>query len=126
MVAGRTSANYFVVKDEDIKDIMLKAKLIVDSGVESPLIIVKEHLYDVEQLADALTNYTKKPFKSTVLGYIQRGGIPTDFDINLAQLFVERLIKLIEAKKFNRAVGVDDGKILDIALEKASKVKKSE
>jgi len=123
-VSLKTDANYFITSYEEPKELCVKAKIIIDCGTESPLIIVKEHLYDIDSLANILTEYTGKVFKSAVIGYIQRGGVPDEFDKLLALQFVNKIVELIKKESYNRAVGIKEGKIFDILIKNATEVKK--
>jgi 6-phosphofructokinase 1 len=116
--ATASNADAIVVKEvEKTKNQVLeKVKLAIKRGVDNPTVIVSENILDVEELAKELEAATKKEFKTTVLGYIQRGGNPTVFDRNYAMELAVKTIELIEDKKYNRAVGVNEGKIYDVDL----------
>lgn len=124
LVAKKTNADYFVVEKIDENKIINKADELVKKGNESPLLIVKEHLFDVEKLAEDLTTFTKKTFKSAIIGYIQRGGEPTKFDKDLAVKFALKIVDLISENKFNRSVGIKNKQIIDLSLNEAISIPK--
>ncbi len=55
----------------------------------------------------------------TVLGHLQRGGTPTPFDRWLATRFGAAAVRLAVQGKFDRMVGLQAGKIIDISLSEA-------
>ena len=58
-------------------------------------------------------------FRSTVLGYIQRGGSPTMEDRVLASRMGIRAVELLCAGRGGRVVGMKEGKIVDMKIEDA-------
>ena len=55
----------------------------------------------------------------TVLGHLQRGGIPTPFDRWLATRFGAAAVRLAAEGKFDRMVALHAGKVVDVSLEEA-------
>jgi ATP-dependent phosphofructokinase / diphosphate-dependent phosphofructokinase len=55
----------------------------------------------------------------TVLGHLQRGGIPTPFDRWLATRFGAAAVRLAAQGKFDRMVALHAGKVVDVSLEEA-------
>ena len=117
--AVASNADVVVVKEvESTKaNIIKKVKRAIDRGVENPTVIVSEHILNVEDLAKELEQKTSKTFKTTVLGYIQRGGNPSVFDRKYAMELAVRTIELIEEKHYNRAVGMKESLIYDVDLK---------
>ena len=60
------------------------------------------------------------------LGYAQRGGSPTARSRLLASLFAEKAVELICQGKGNMAVGLQNGAIVEVELEKAAKDRKAD
>ena len=54
-----------------------------------------------------------------MLGYIQRGGAPSQADRVLASRFAERAVSLLRDGKGGRVVGVRDNKIIDDDIKTA-------
>lgn len=73
------------------------------------------------EMALELGRLTGYDFRVTVLGHIQRGGIPSARSRNLACLFADHAIGLIEDGKENRLVGLKDGRIVDVDVEESCK-----
>ncbi|MEM6763406.1 MAG: ATP-dependent 6-phosphofructokinase [Bacteroidota bacterium] len=70
-----------------------------------------------EELALAGCNETSRV---TVLGHIQRGGIPTAFDRVLATQFGVRAFELVLEKKYGRMVSFKNNCITDVSLQEAT------
>jgi ATP-dependent phosphofructokinase / diphosphate-dependent phosphofructokinase len=60
----------------------------------------------------------------TVLGHLQRGGIPTPFDRWLATRFGAAAVRLAAQGKFDRMVALQAGKVVDVSLEEAIAIPK--
>lgn len=73
-----------------------------------------------QKLAGQIENLTKLEARSTVLGYIQRGGTPTPRDRILATNFGYAALELLTAGIKNRLVVLNDGKISSIPLSQVA------
>ena len=62
--------------------------------------------------------------KTTTLGYIQRGGAPSNQDRVLAAQFGMRAVDLLLEGKGGRVVGIRDNKIIDEEIGEALKMKR--
>ncbi|HAV77051.1 MAG TPA: 6-phosphofructokinase [Anaerolineae bacterium] len=60
----------------------------------------------------------------TVLGHLQRGGIPTPYDRWLATRYGAAAVRLAATGKFDRMVALREAKVTDISLEEALAVPK--
>ena len=90
-----------------------------DRGIDSPTIVVAENLYDIKDLANEIETTLGIETKTNVLGYIQRGGAPSVSDRILAMQYGVKAIELLVSGKFNRAIGIKHGKIIDVSMEAA-------
>jgi len=70
-------------------------------------------------LADAIEERTGFEARTSVLGYIQRGGSPTAFDRILATRFGVAAVDLITAGRFGRMVALSANRIIDVPIEEA-------
>ncbi|MGD9901550.1 MAG: ATP-dependent 6-phosphofructokinase [Spirochaetales bacterium] len=111
--AVASNANAIVVKEvpESKNEIIGSVERAIKRGVTSPTVVVAENILDSAKLAETLEAKTGITFKTTVLGYIQRGGNPTVFDRNFAMQLAVKSIELIEVGKHNIAIGMKNGKI---------------
>lgn len=101
-----SNADMCITEKVELDDILKKVEAKTEKGVKSPLIIVQENLFDIDALARFLEHQTQREYRSVKLGYIQRGGEPSNVDkmyaIELAVLTIETLL--------NNAYGVALGK----------------
>ncbi len=79
------------------EEIIAQVKQAREAGNRSIIVVVTEHLYDVDALAKRLEQETGIEARATVLGHPQRGGAPTAEDRILASRMgafaVERLLE---------------------------------
>ncbi|SEF59277.1 6-phosphofructokinase [Caloramator fervidus] len=88
------------------------------------LIVLAEGVGGAEELARRIEEITGIEARATKLGHIQRGGSPTAFDRILASKMGARAVELLLEGKSKRAVGIKDGKIIDVDIEEALSMKK--
>ncbi len=72
-----------------------------------------------EMLAREIEKRTGYETRVSVLGHIQRGGIPSAFDRVLGTRFGVKAVELIKANKFGRMVALAGNKVIDVPLEDA-------
>jgi len=76
------------------------------------------------QLAEELELRTGFDTRATILGYVQRGGVPSAFDRVLGTRFGVYCVEMIKDKKFGRMCAIKSNKISDIPIKEAiSKLK---
>jgi len=95
-------------------------------GKKSSIIVKAEGaMGDPFETASRLSRLTGYDFRVTVLGHIQRGGVPSARSRTLACLFGNHAVRLISEGKGNRLVGLRDNRVVDISiLDSYSSVKK--
>ncbi len=98
IVTGETQNNF--------EDILKKVKAKIKAGDNCPVIIVQEHVLDVEALAKYLEEKIKIEFRASRLGYLQRGDSPTVADRILAIKFAKCVVEAIENKEQNRCASI--------------------
>ncbi|MCW5196787.1 6-phosphofructokinase [Buchnera aphidicola (Pemphigus obesinymphae)] len=80
-------------KEELLKEIRKGIK----KGKKHAIVVITEHICDVEKLAKYIEKKTKRETRATILGHIQRGGSPVAYDRILASRMgaysVELLLK---------------------------------
>jgi len=75
-------------------------------------------------LADEIEDRSGFETRSTILGYVQRGGMPTAFDRILGTRFGVYAAEMVKQKKFGRMCAIVSNEITDITIKKAiSKLK---
>lgn len=113
-------ADVVITKKVSYEEILTSVNEVLNRKT-SPLIIVKEYLFDIKELAHFLESQTGQEFRSCVLGYLQRGGEPTINDKNLASQFAIKAIELVMENKGGYAIGTKNGNVITETLEIASK-----
>ena len=93
-------------------------------GKRAGIIVAAEGFGDTSKLAREMQQQTESEVRLSILGYAQRGGSPTARSRLLASLFAERAVELICQEKGNMVVGLQNGAITSIELEKAAKNRK--
>lgn len=125
----------------DINNVVKKLQSLKDKGIMYSLVVVAEGCRtenngnvtvkkDGTYCYSGFGNYISKKLEEagilnrvTVLGHIQRGGIPTAYDRIIASMFGVYAINILLEGKTNRLVIRKDGKVSDIDLFEAVKSK---
>ena len=93
-------------------------------GKKSGLIVAAEGIGDTRLLAAQIQRNTKAEVRLSIIGYAQRGGNPTARSRLLASLFARKAVQLLSQKDGGRVVGLQDGEIGSVELEKSCNTKK--
>lgn len=78
------------------------------------LIILAEGATGVDDLEAKIQEHTGIETRTTILGYVQRGGSPTVQDRLIASQMGARAVQLLRENTFNRIIAVQNGQICDI------------
>jgi 6-phosphofructokinase 1 len=105
----------------DVVEIMEKNS---EKGKRAGIIVAAEGFGDSTKLTQEMQNQTKSEVRLSIIGYSQRGGSPTARSRLLASLFAEKAVDLICDCKGNRAVGLQNGEVTSIELERSATGKK--
>ncbi len=70
-------------------------------------------------LANEIERRTGYDTRTTILGHVQRGGVPTAFDRMLGTRFGIYAVEMVEQKKFGRMCAINSNIITDIPIEDA-------
>jgi 6-phosphofructokinase 1 len=90
-------------------------------GKRAGIVVVAEGFGDTSKLAQEMQRQTESEVRLSILGYAQRGGSPTARSRFIASLFAEKAVELICQEKGNMAVGLQNGAIVGVELEKSAK-----
>lgn len=93
-------------------------------GKKSGIIVTAEGVEELSDLANEIAENTGAEVRYSSLGYAQRGGNPTARSRLLASLFANGAVELLSEKRGDRIVGLREGKVTGIALEKSCKMEK--
>ena len=93
-------------------------------GKKSGLIVAAEGIGDTRLLAGHIQRNTKAEVRLSIIGYAQRGGNPTARSRLLASLFANRAVELLSDEEGSRIVGLQDGRIGSVDLQKSCETEK--
>jgi 6-phosphofructokinase 1 len=108
----------------NIADIVKFMEENAKKGKRAGIIVAAEGFSDTSKLAQEMQQQTESEVRLSILGYAQRGGSPTARSRLLASLFAEKAVELICQEQGNMAVGLQNGAIVGVELEKAAKNRK--
>ncbi|NLC34671.1 MAG: 6-phosphofructokinase [Erysipelothrix sp.] len=130
LFAGIATGAELVITPEtgfNLKDTMKHlSQLDTVSGKKHAIVVISEKLTDVDDLAVQISAQTSFSGRSTVLGYIQRGGSPTAMDRILATEMGDVAVSALLAGQHASAVGYLDGHVTSMKLEDAFEYKRNE
>ncbi len=93
-------------------------------GKRAGIIVAAEGFGDSSRLASDMQKQTESEVRLSIIGYSQRGGSPTARSRLLASLFAEQAVDLICEGKGNMAVGLQNGVVTSVELEKSARERK--
>ena len=93
-------------------------------GKTHNIIILAEGRGSASDLQKEIVENTGIESRITVLGYLQRGGVPTAVDRILASKMGSQAVELLIAGKSNRVVGIKDNRLMDMDIMEALAEKK--
>jgi len=127
LTAGLTAGAEIII----VPEIKLKRENIFQTlkensrkGKKSSIIVKAEGAGDASLLAKEIEGQTGSEVRISVLGYAQRGGSPSARSRFLASLFGNKAVELLLQEQGNRIVGLQNGQISTISLEKSCKSEK--
>ncbi len=106
------------------KDVIAKIKAGQAAGKEQFIVVVAEGIGGTEEIAKKIEEATGVESRATILGHVQRGGSPTVRDRVMASEMGYYAVELLEKGIGNRVVGLKDGKVYDVDIQEALKMKK--
>ncbi len=94
-------------------------------GKKHFIIVVSEGVTDVHAMAKEIESVTGIETRATVLGHIQRGGTPSVEDRVLATRMGWHAVELLSQGIGDRVIAEKAGKIIDLDIQEALKMKKT-
>lgn len=92
----------------------------ISSGKNDNLIIITERMYDLQKLQQYIEEKLNISVRTTVLGFVQRGGNPSAFDRVLASKMGVAAVELLLKGQSGHTVGIRENKIIHRELEKVN------
>ena len=86
------------------------------SGKRSGIIVLAEGAGSAGDIEKFLNENTNLEVRASVLGHIQRGGSPSNFDRYLGTTLGAKAVELLKNGIGNRIVGIKDGQIFDMDI----------
>lgn len=96
------------IREELVSEIMAG----LAKGKKHALVLVTEHMCDVNELARFIQSETGRETKATVLGHVQRGGSPVPYDRILASRMGAYAVDLLLQGQGGRCVGVSNEQLV--------------
>ena len=104
-----------------IADKMIKAH---EAQKEHFIVVIAEGVDKSEEVTKQIQELTGIETRLTVLGHVQRGGMPTVRDRVAASQMGYHAVELIDRGATNRVVGMKDNNIIDVDIQEALSMKK--
>lgn len=119
-------AEYIIVPELSwtIEELCEKLEQSKEAGKTSSIVVVAEGAAKGAALAEEIKKRTSMDTRTTVLGYIQRGGSPSASDVLLASRFGAYAINLIKQGIGGRCVGTKNKKLFDMDIIEACSMTK--
>lgn len=121
-------ATAVLVPEEEIdfeRDVIEKIRRARFNGFTHYMIVVAEGAGTANDIAAKIKTAIDLDPRVTVLGHIQRGGVPTGRDRVNATKMGYLAVELLRSGKINRIVCTQDGRFTDVDIDEALKMKKS-
>ncbi|WP_050182868.1 6-phosphofructokinase [Domibacillus robiginosus] len=97
-------------------DICRQLKKKVQDGKSDNLILVTERMYDLQELQRYIEENMQISTRTTVLGFVQRGGEPSAFDRVLAAKMGVEAVRLLINHQSGVAIGIQNNRIMHVSL----------
>ncbi|WP_215492547.1 6-phosphofructokinase [Fenollaria sporofastidiosus] len=123
-IAGGAEAIVVPELEIDTDAIIQKIKNGRKRGKKHHIIVTAEGALDAYDLAKIIEEKSDIETRVTVLGYVQRGGVPTVQDRILASEFGYRAVNLLIEGKTGLVLGYKDGKFIEVDINEALNAKK--
>jgi 6-phosphofructokinase 1 len=94
----------------------------ISSGKHDNLVIITEKMFDIRDLQKYIEGKLKISVRTSVLGFIQRGGNPSAFDRVLASNMGVKAVDLLINGQSGLGVGIKENKMITVKLEDVTAV----
>lgn len=104
----------------DIDDVCKKLIEGKNRGKLHNIILVAEGVGHPYEIADLIKEKIDMETRVSIIGHLQRGGVPTAFDRIIASRFGSAAVQLLIDGKGGCAVGIDGNDVINVPLEEAT------
>ncbi|MFO7636003.1 MAG: 6-phosphofructokinase [Clostridia bacterium] len=108
--------------DEDIIKPILMGR---NRGKKDFTIVCAEGVGNTNDICKAIELKTGIITRSTILGYVQRGGSPTAYDRVMASRMGAKAVETLKDGRINRVISLRDNRLVDLDLKEALTMEKS-
>lgn len=99
--------------DVDLKkDVIDKIKALRSKGKNHFIVVIAEGVGGLEELTQRITEETGVIARATVLGHVQRGGVPTLRDRVIATEMGEKAVEVLAEGDASKVISMNDGKVV--------------
>ena len=105
---------------DEVDSVLLRGKAV---GKTSGIVVLAEGACPLDEAMKEIKARTGLSIRSTVLGYIQRGGSPTMSDRVLASRLGIRAVELLKENKGGLVIGVKGGQVIEMPIADALAIK---
>ena len=107
----------------DFASIVENIKCMKHEGRKHVIIVVSENILDSKQLAKDIEKETGFETRTTILGYLQRGGTPSAMDRVVASVLGCNAIKMLEEKRYDEMIYFANNEVHSLPINDAIKQK---
>lgn len=100
-VAQRLNAGYLFISKCTKTQMLEGVRNYIMYNSNLPIIIVQENIKPLNELEEFLAKHLDYEIKSDVVGYVQRGGNATKYELEMANNFAKHVAKCVKNKTFN-------------------------
>ncbi|WOO88214.1 6-phosphofructokinase [Mollicutes bacterium LVI A0039] len=111
-IASGAEATLIPEVEHNLDDIVSKLQRDKDNGKRHFIVIVAEGLKVTSELTAKIEASTGIETRATILGHIQRGGVPTASDRVLAARMGSYAVELLMAGESGRCIGIEQNKLV--------------
>ncbi len=111
-------------EDYDLEKTAEKIKLESQQGLNKFTIVVAEGVNKTKEIAKEIEKKTGIQTRTCILGHTQRGGSPSAIDRVIAHKMGTHAVELFANNKFNKAIVVRNGQLVDIDITEAANAKR--
>ncbi len=116
-LAGGAESILIPESDFEMSEVIERLKQGYDRGKRHSIIIVAEGVCSAQEIGNYIKKETGLDTRITVLGHVQRGGIPTAFDRMLGSRLGAKAVDLILEGHIGKMVGMKNNKIVAVDFE---------
>ncbi|QJC35960.1 6-phosphofructokinase [Enterobacteriaceae endosymbiont of Donacia cincticornis] len=94
------------------EDLVKEIKLGIDKGKKHAIVLITEFICDINKLAIFIQKKIKRETRTTVLGYLQRGGSPVAYDRILGSRMGAYSVELLYKGYSGKCIGIQNDKMV--------------